>query len=89
MNDARLPLPGRSLSVTQFAHRYTVSRSKVRYWLRTGQLRGVFVDCEACRRRVIRIPPEAVVEFEKGRSTAPPPKPPRKKRTTMVDFYPD
>jgi hypothetical protein len=82
--------PRGSYSVRQLARRWSVNPDKIRGWLRRGELQGVNVAGTLAGRPQWRITAEAVARFEACRSSTPPPKPARrKKRTAIVDFYPD
>jgi len=81
---------GRGLTISDVARRYRVKRDKVRAWIRRGELRGVHTAAAACGRGRVVVTPEALAEFERARS-ATPAKPAlrRRKRTGLVDYYPD
>ena len=82
--------PGAGLTVADVARRYRVSPDKVRAWLRRGELIGLnTADATCCKPRYV-ITREALAEFERRRSTAPPPKPQRRKRVVgMIDYFVD
>ena len=78
------------LTVADVARRYRVGEDRVRGWITRGELRAINRRDTRSRRPSWVIPPEALAEFERGRTATPPPKPPRrKKRTVAIDFYPD
>jgi excisionase family DNA binding protein len=79
------------LTVTEVARRFRVSADKVRTWIKRGELRAVNTADRRCRRPRFIVPVEALSDFERRRAAATPeaPKPPRRKRTNAVDFYPD
>jgi hypothetical protein len=84
------PTPARGLAVADVARRYRVSPERVRGWIARGELRALNTRDVRCARPRYVIPPEALADFERGRSAGPAPKPPRKKkRTVRVDYYPD
>lgn len=86
--DSRLLLL-RGLTVTEAAIRYRVSEDRVRHWITSGQLRAINRRDTRCGRPSWVIPPESLIEFERGREATPPPKQARrKKQTTEIDFYP-
>jgi hypothetical protein len=83
--------PPRGLTVEDVARRYRVSPDKVRRWLSTGELMGINTSTSLAARPRWVISQASLLEFEKRRCSAPPPKPscrPRR-RTGLVDFYPD
>jgi excisionase family DNA binding protein len=79
----------RGLTVAEVARRFRVSPDRVRAWIKRGELAAINTrDVRSGRPRFV-ILPEALAAFEQGRSVAPPPKPRRRKKTGMVDYYPD
>jgi hypothetical protein len=82
--------PPRGYTVADVAARYRVSPDKVRAWVRRGELAAVNVASLLCGRPQLRITPEALAAFERGRSATPPPKPPRRRRQQgWKDYFPD
>ena len=82
--------PAAGLTVADVARRYRVSPDRVRAWIRSGQLAALNTRDAKCGRPRFVVLPEALAAFERGRSVAPPPQPPRRrKRTKQVDYYPD
>ncbi|HWG41343.1 MAG TPA: helix-turn-helix domain-containing protein [Gemmataceae bacterium] len=78
------------LTVREIARRYRVSPDKVRGWIVAGQLRAVNRRDARCGRPSWVIMPEALHDFERGRTVTATTKPvKRRKRTKMVDYYPD
>jgi len=81
------PLPG--LTVREASRVLRVGTAKILAWLRSGELRGYSTATSLAGRPRFIIPGEAIAEFQKRRSAADPPKPPRRrKRTAFVDFFP-
>jgi Helix-turn-helix domain len=77
-------------TVADLCRRWRVGEDKVRTFLRRGELVGVNVAAALSGRPQWRITPESVEQFERRRSSAPPPKAPRsRKRNDQVDYYPD
>jgi hypothetical protein len=82
--------PAVSLTVSEVAKRYRISRDKVRGFITRGELVAVNVAATLCGRPRFVITPEALARFEKRREAAFPPKPQRRKKPTgLVDFFPD
>lgn len=83
------PRPGQT--VADVARRYRVSPEKVRGWIKRGELAAINTAKARCGKPRYVILPEALAEFERGRAAATPnaPKPKRRKRTNIVDYYPD
>jgi hypothetical protein len=80
----------RGLTTADVARRYRVSEDKVRSWIDRGELAAVNTATALCGRPRWVISPEALAAFEAARRGGPTPKPPRRKRRTqMVDYYPD
>jgi excisionase family DNA binding protein len=78
------------LTVAEVARRYRVGEDKVRTWIRKGELRATNTSSVLCGKPRWVIPPEALAEFEKRRAGGPAPKPARRrKKTQVVDYYPD
>ncbi len=80
----------RGLTVADVARRYRVSPDRVRAWIARGELLAVNRRDTRSSRPSWVVPPEALEEFERGRAATPPPKAVRrKKRPSIVDYYPD
>lgn len=81
----------RGFSVADLCRRWKVGPDKILGFLRRGELIGVNLATNLSARPQWRITPESVELFELRRSSAPPPKPARRKRnaTGFVDYYPD
>ncbi len=81
----------RGLTVLDVAKRFRVSPDKVRGWIRRGELLAVNTADNLYGRPRFIISPESLAAFERGRQAATPtaPKPRRRKRTNLVDYYPD
>jgi hypothetical protein len=76
-------------SVADLARRWRISPDKVHTFLRRGELIGVNVASNLSGRPQWRITQESVDLFERRRSSAPTPKPVRRKRVSqIVDYYP-
>jgi hypothetical protein len=85
VTDARL----QGFSVADLSRRWKVGSDKIHGFLRRGELIGVNVATNLSARPQWRITPESVELFEKRRSSAPPPKAPRRRRDRVpVDYYP-
>jgi hypothetical protein len=68
-----------------------VSEDKVRGWITRGELKAVNTAAALCGRPRWVIPAEALAEFERRRSSTPPPKSMRRRlrQGRAIDFYPD
>jgi len=78
------------LTVADVAKRYRVSPDKVRAWIRRGELAAINTSSAMCGKPRFVILPEALSAFERGRGAAASPKPPRRRRRSeLVDFFPD
>ncbi len=77
-------------TVRDLARRWRVGVDKVRGWIRRGELAAINTATALCGKPRWVITPDAVAEFEKRRASGPAPKQKRsRKRTDMVDFFPD
>lgn len=78
------------LTVLEVARRYRVGEDKVRAWIARGELTAVNTATVLCGRPRWVIPAEALAAFERRRSSAPPPKRPRKRSRPpgSIDFFP-
>ena len=83
------PPPAAGFTVADLARRWRVGADKVRTFLRRGELVGVNVAADLSGRPQWRITAESVERFERRRTSVPAPKAPRRKRTEIIDFYPD
>jgi transposase len=83
--------PQRGLTVADVAKRYRVSPDKVRGWIIRGELGAINTSSVRCGRPRYVVMPEALARFERGRSAAAPPKPPRRKKipSNWVDYFPN
>jgi len=76
------------LTVRDVARRYRVGPDKVRGWINRGLLRAINTADKLCRRPRWVVLPESLAEFERQRTSGPPPEPlRRRRRRTMVDYY--
>jgi hypothetical protein len=81
---------GYGLTVADVARRYRVSPERVRRWIANGAILAINRRDTRTGRPSWVITPEALADFERGRAATPPPKQVRrKKRTSLVDYYPD
>jgi hypothetical protein len=77
-------------SVADLCRRWRVSPDKIRAFLRKGELVAVNLASNLAGRPQWRITHESVERFELRRSSAPPPKVPRRRRRPeLVDYFPD
>lgn len=78
------------LTTREVARRYRVGEDRVRGWIRAGILNAVNTADSSARKPRFVVTPESLHEFERLRSTAPSPKPARKRRRVpSVDYFPD
>jgi len=90
VSESNTSIPSRGYTTEDLAHRYRVSPDKVRLWIKQSLLRAINTASVTCGKPRYVITPESLAEFEQTRAAAEPPKAPRRKRKTeMVDFYPD
>ncbi len=94
MSDTTLPPASadqvRGYTPRELAQLLRVSPAKVLTWIRNGELAAVNVASTLCGKPRFVILPDALAAFERRRAGAVPPKPRRrKKRTELIDFYPD
>jgi hypothetical protein len=89
MSDTPLSITG--FTIRDLARRWRIGGDKIRSFLRRGELVGVNVATNVSGRPQWRITAESVERFEQRRSSAPPPRPARRRklRTGFVDYYPD
>ncbi len=81
--------PARGFTVADLCRRWKVGADKIHGFLRKGELVGVNLATNTSGRPQWRIPPEAVREFERRRTSAPTPKPARRRRRAAqaVDYF--
>jgi chromosome segregation and condensation protein ScpB len=79
----------RWLTVAEIAAERGISVDKVLQWLREGELVGVNVAQNANGKNPRwRVAPEALADFERRRSSAPPAKPSRRKQPASDSYTP-
>ena len=76
-------------SVADLSRRWKVGQDKIHAFIRRGALIAFNVASTLSGRPQWRITPEEVKRFEQRRSSAPAPKPPKRRRQTVVDYFPD
>jgi hypothetical protein len=82
--------PARGFTPEDLSRRFRVSPDKVRLWIKNGKLRAINTADAMCGKPRFVVTPEALREFEEGRTVAPPVKPQkRRRRPAEVDFFPD
>ncbi len=80
----------RGLTPRELAGILRVSPDKVLGWIRSGELRALNTSSVRCGRPRYVILPHHLDEFTQRRQAGPSPtRPSRKKRTHLIDFYPD
>jgi excisionase family DNA binding protein len=82
--------PDRGLTVPELARLLRVSPDKIRFWVRSGELPAINTSGSRCARPRFVILPHHLVEFEKSRGAAAPPRPARRRRRQRAtDYYPE
>lgn len=77
-------------TVADLCQRWRVGADKIRALIRAGKLHAINTSMTDCARPRYVVMPEEVARFELARSTAPPPKPKRRRnKVAMIDYYPD
>jgi hypothetical protein len=77
-------------SVADLCRRWKIGPDKIHAFIRRGELMAVNVATNLAGRPQWRVTPESVEQFERRRTSAPPPKPLRRRRQpVLLDFYPD
>jgi transposase len=79
------------LTVRDVARRYRVGKGKVLSWIRKGELPAINTAAVLCGKPRWVITADGLAQFERRRAGGPDPKPAprRRKRTDIVDYYPD
>jgi hypothetical protein len=82
--------PARGYTTSDLAAYFRVSEDKIRGWIIRGEMRACNTATRLSGRPRYVVSPNALAEFERKRSAAPPPKPRRiRKRPLEVDYFPD
>ena len=78
------------LTTYDVARCFRVGTDTVRGWIQRGELRAINTAKIKCGKPRWVVTPEALAEFERRRQGGPAekPKPRRKRRTELIDFYP-
>jgi hypothetical protein len=80
----------RGLTVADVATRLRVSADKIRGFINRGELAAINTATALRGRPRWVITPEALADFKRLRASGPPSKPARRrKRSQLVDYYPD
>jgi hypothetical protein len=78
------------MTVRDLASRLRVSPDKIRGWIKRGELSAINTADAQCGKPRYVVLPEHLAAFERRRVAGPQPKPARRrKRSAVVDFYPD
>jgi hypothetical protein len=85
MHDTLTP----GFTVADIAARYRVGPDKVRAWIKAGELTAINTSAAICARPRFVVTAEALARFEKRRSVTLPPKPKRRRRAEIKDYYPN
>jgi hypothetical protein len=82
--------PPQGYSVADLCRRWKVGADKIRSFLRRGELVGINVASTLAGKPQWRITAESVAQFERRRTSVPPPKlPARRRRRAEIDYFPD
>ena len=77
-------------TTADLSRRFRVGEDKIRNWIRSGELTAINTADVKCGRPRYVITAESLERFEKGRQAVTPPKPARrKKKSALIDYYPD
>jgi hypothetical protein len=80
----------RGLTPNEVARLLRVNSDRVRSWIKSGQLGAINTADTRCGKPRYVVLPHHLAVFERSHQAADPPRPPqRRKRTTLVDYYPD
>jgi excisionase family DNA binding protein len=83
------PTPSTAMTPRELARWLRVGVSRVRTWIRDGELPAVNVADPGRPPRYVVLPEHLAAFLGGRRTTAPPPKPARRrKRTSAIDYYP-
>jgi hypothetical protein len=82
--------PAHGLTVAEVARLYRVGEDRVRGWISRGELFAINTSDATCKRPRYVVPAHALERFERGRAAArPKPAPRRKRKSHLIDFFPD
>jgi hypothetical protein len=81
--------PRNGYSVSDLCVRWKIGPSKVLGFIDRGELVAVNVATHTSGRPQYRVTPEELAKFEAKRTSAPLPKPTRKRRAAGKDYFPD
>jgi excisionase family DNA binding protein len=81
----------RGFTPNELAKILRVSADRIRDWIRRGELRALNTATNRCGRPRFVVLPHHLAEFERLHQVSAPPKPipRRRRRPTVVDYYPD
>jgi hypothetical protein len=79
----------RGLTVREVAARYRLGKTRILAMIRAGELRALDLSPIHSGRPRYVIMPDALAEFERGRQASTPPKPARRRRSGVKDYFPD
>jgi hypothetical protein len=83
------PTAQRGLTTADVANRFRVGEDKVRRWIETGELHAINTATVICAKPRWVITADALAAFERRRSSAPLPKPARRRRREQIDHFAD
>jgi hypothetical protein len=80
----------RGLTPNELARLLRVNADRVRSWIKSGELPAINTAPARCGKPRYVVLPHHLAVFERSRQAADPPRPTRRrKRTALVDYYPD
>jgi hypothetical protein len=71
------------------ARRYRVGEDKVRGWIKSGELVAINTAGALCGRPRFVVTADALERFEQRRAAGATPKTKRRRRSAVVDYFPD
>jgi hypothetical protein len=81
-------MPQRNLTPPEIAEQFRVSTNKVIAWIRSGELRALYLASRGCKRPRYSVTPEDLEAFKRSRQVvadaAPTPRRPRSSRPANV-----
>jgi excisionase family DNA binding protein len=79
----------RGYTPNELAKVLRVSPDRIRQWIKGGELGAIDTSRRRCGRPRFVVLPHHLAEFERRRACGPTPKPQRRRRTFVIDYFPD